>query len=106
MNRIHLGCTEFEIEDRHVLLQALWLGGARDHDGAFLDEKPQADLPGRLAVMRADQTQLRIISGASARDRAVGGNRQAMRSARRDHLRPTDVTVPFDLSGAARLRRE
>src|SRR6266436_5001923 len=54
-NCIHLGWIEFEIEDRHVLLQALEPGGARDHDGAFLGEKPQADLAGRLAVVRADQ---------------------------------------------------
>src|ERR1700719_3555611 len=78
---VHLGGIEFEIEDRHVLLQALALGGARDHDRAFLDEKAQAYLPGRLAVMHADQPQLRVACGAAPRDRAVGGDRQAMTAA-------------------------
>jgi hypothetical protein len=40
--------------------------GPRDHDRALLDEKPQADLPGGLAVVHADQPQLCIVAGAAS----------------------------------------
>src|SRR5215472_17201991 len=94
-NLVYLGRIKLEIEDRDVLLQALAPGGPRDDNRTFLDEKPQADLHGCLVVVHADPPQLRVVTGAAPRNRAIGGDRQAMTAAGGDDLGLIEIGMPF-----------
>ena len=67
-DRGHLGVVELEIEDRDILREPLGLRGARNHDGAFLDEKPQATWPADLAC----RVPIRASPCRRRRPRAIG----------------------------------
>ena len=101
----HLLVAQREVEHREIGGKVIGIGGARNRNDALLHQIAQRDLRRRLAMRRADAIERVVVRDLPSRQRAIGGDREAMLAAGRDDLGLVEKRMDFDLVVHQRLIR-
>src|SRR5215468_2549863 len=102
----HLGVRQCEVEYCHIFCESFLLRGTRDRHDALLNQPAQRHLAGALAVCLADALERGVARRLAARDRAIGGDGQAVAADRAEDLGLIEVGMHFELLVDQRLLGE